>query len=284
MHDNTAATPNPTQATRRACAGPAHRLVNSLIKYRDDPRNIPVKAVMMVYDAPAFSIVTLKKTGNKSPKDLEGKTLGSPAGSAALAIFPALAKKNGLDEKKITWINMAPNLQEQMMLQGQVAASAVFSATSYMNLVSQNVDPDKDIRWIFYNDHGLDLYSNGVLVSNKLLKDNPKAVSSLVKAINIAFKECVARIDACIDNLAVNEPLINKDIEKRRLTYVLKSSVLTPEADELGLGDIKDARMSNAIAQIAQSYNLQRLPAVSEVFSRAALPPKADRMIKLPGN
>lgn len=247
------------------------------------PGEAPVM-VYMVYNRAPFALITKAGSDIKSLKDLEGKTLGSPAGSAALAIFPALAKKNGLDEKKITWINMAPNLQEQMMLQGQVAASAVFSATSYMNLVSQNVDPDKDIRWIFYNDHGLDLYSNGVLVSNKLLKDNPKAVSSLVKAINIAFKECVARIDACIDNLAVNEPLINKDIEKRRLTYVLKSSVLTPEADELGLGDIKDARMSNAIAQIAQSYNLQRLPAVSEVFSRAALPPKADRMIKLPGN
>ena len=60
--------------------------------------------------------------------------------------------------------------------------------------------------------------------------------------------------------------------------------MLTPEAAELGVGDIKDARMSNAIAQIAQSYNLQRLPAVSEVFSRAALPPKADRMIKMAGN
>jgi hypothetical protein len=33
MDDKTAATPKPTQATRRACAGPAHRLVNSLIKY-----------------------------------------------------------------------------------------------------------------------------------------------------------------------------------------------------------------------------------------------------------
>jgi NitT/TauT family transport system substrate-binding protein len=223
------------------------------------PGEAPVM-VYMVYNRAPFALITKAGSDIKSLKDLEGKTLGSPAGSAALAIFPALAKKNGLDEKKINWINMAPNLQEQMMLQGQVAASAVFSATSYMNLVSQNVDPDKDIRWIFYNDHGLDLYSNGVLVSSKLLKENPKAVSSLVKA------------------------MINKDIEKRRLNYVLKSSVLTPEAAELGVGDIKDARMSNAIAQIAQSYNLQRLPAVSEVFSRAALPPKADRMIKLPGN
>ncbi len=247
------------------------------------PGEAPVM-VYMVYNRAPFALITKAGSDIKTLKDLEGKTLGSPAGSAALAIFPALAKKNGLDEKKINWINMAPNLQEQMMLQGQVAASAVFSATSYMNLVSQNVDPDKDIRWIFYNDHGLDLYSNGVLVSNKLLKENPKAVSSLVKAINTAFKECVARVDACIDNLAVNEPLINKDIEKRRLTYVLKSSVLTPEAAELGLGAVKDARMSNAIAQIAQSYGLQRLPAVSEVFSRAALPPKADRMVKMAGN
>ena len=118
------------------------------------------------------------------------------------------------------------------------------------------------------------------MVSGKLLKDNPKAVSSLVKALNTGFKECVARIDACIDNLAVNEPLLNKDIEKRRLTYVLKTSVMTPETAELGLGDVKDARMTSAIAQIAQSYNLQRLPAVSGVFSRVALPPKSERAFK----
>jgi NitT/TauT family transport system substrate-binding protein len=246
------------------------------------PGEAPVM-VYMVYNRAPFALITKANSDIKSLKDLEGKTLGSPAGGAALALFPALAKKNGLDEKKINWINMAPNLQEQMMLRGQVAASAVFSATSYMNLVSQNVDPDKDIRWIFYNDHGLDLYSNGVLVSNKLLKENPAAVSGLVKAVNTAFKQCVSQVDACIDNLAVHEPLINKDIEKRRLNYVLKTSVLTAESEELGLGDIKDSRMTNAIAQIAESYNLQRLPAVSEVFSRAALPPKADRMLKPSG-
>src|SRR5215510_16139055 len=33
--------------------------INILVKYRDNPRNLPVKMVMMVYDTPAFSIVTL---------------------------------------------------------------------------------------------------------------------------------------------------------------------------------------------------------------------------------
>jgi len=30
--------------------------INSLVKYRDNPRNLPVKAVMMVYDTPALAI------------------------------------------------------------------------------------------------------------------------------------------------------------------------------------------------------------------------------------
>ena len=41
--------------------------INLLVKYRDNPRNLPVKAVMMVYDAPAFSIVTLRKSGIAKP-------------------------------------------------------------------------------------------------------------------------------------------------------------------------------------------------------------------------
>ena len=61
-------------------------------------------------------------------------------------------------------LNMAPNLQEQMLLQGQVDVIAIFTATSYMNLVALKLDPDKDFRWIYYSDAALDLYSNGVMV------------------------------------------------------------------------------------------------------------------------
>ena len=60
---------------------------------------------------------------------------------------------------------VAPNLQEQLLLHGHVDVSAVFTATSYMNLVAIKQDPDKDFRWIYYADSGLDLYSNGLMVS-----------------------------------------------------------------------------------------------------------------------
>jgi NitT/TauT family transport system substrate-binding protein len=89
----------------------------------------------------------------------------------------------------------------------------------------------------------------------------------------------VADPDAAIALLAAQEPLLNRDIEKRRLTYVAKTLIATPEAAELGVGDIRDARMSEAIAAIVASYELPRTPAVKDVFDRAFLPPKSERVL-----
>ena len=190
-----------------------------------------------------------------------------------------LAKKNGLDPAQVEIINMAPNLQEPMLLQGRVDISAVFTATSYMNLVALKLDPEKDFRWIYYSDSGLDLYSNGVMVSAKLAKEKPEAVKGLVRAIAKAMRETVGNPDAAINLLATKEPLINKDIEKQRLLYVVKTLISTPEATELGVGDVKDSRLSEAISAIVSSYELPRTPAVNVVFDRSFLPPKADRTL-----
>src|SRR5260370_632448 len=160
---------------------------------------------------------------------------------------------------------------------GFADADAVFTATSYMNLVAQKLDPDKDFRWISYADSGLDLYSNGIMVSAKLAKEKPAAVKGLVRAINRALRESMADPDAAIALLAAREPLITKDIEKRRLIYVYKTLIDTPEAHELGIGDASDARLTSAIATIAESYELPRVPTATEVFNRSFLPEKAER-------
>ena len=242
------------------------------------PADAPVM-VYMIYSKAPFALLVKADSPIKGIADITGKKLGSPAGGAALKLFPLLAKKNNLDPAKVEVVNMAPNLQEQMLLQGQVDISAVFTATSYMNLVALKLDPDKDFRWIYYSDAGLDLYSNGVMVSQKLAKEKPQAVKGLVRAINKAMKDCLANPDAAIELLAKQEPLLNKDIEKRRLVYVAKTLIATPEATELGIGDMKDARMTDAIATIKDAYELPKSPSVDSVFSRSFLPAKSDRTL-----
>ena len=235
--------------------------------------------VYMIYSKAPFALLVKADSPIKTIADSAGKKLGSPAGGAALKLFPLLAKKNGLDPTKVEVVNMAPNLQEQMLIRGDVDISALFTATSYMNLVALKLDPDKDFRWIYYSDGGLDLYSNGIMVSQKLAKEKPEAVKGLIRAVAKAMKDCIANPDAAIELLAKQEPLLNKEIEKRRLVYVVKTLIATPEAGEIGIGDIKDTRMADAIAAIVAAYELPKSPKVEDVFSRAFLPPKAERAV-----
>ncbi len=244
------------------------------------PGTAPVM-VYMIYNRTPFALMAKASSPIRSLKDLEGRTLGSPANGAAMKMFPVLAEIAGIDESKVKWLNMAPNLQEQMLLQGQVDASAVFSVTSYMNLVAQRLDPDKDIRWFHYADHGIDLYSNGVMVSPALIRERPEAVAGLVRAINRGMADAIANPDAAIEALAKREPLINRDIEKRRLQYALRGVILTGEAAQIGVGDLSDARLKRSISQLAKAFELKREPEVSEIFDRRFLPPLAQRQFKL---
>jgi NitT/TauT family transport system substrate-binding protein len=242
------------------------------------PGETPVM-VYMIYNKAPFALLTKAASPIRTFKDLSGKKLGTPPGGASFKLLPLLAKKSGIDYATINVLNVAPNLQEQMLLQGQVDVIAIFTATSYMNLVALKLDPDKDFRWMFYSDAGLDLYSNGVMVSPKLANERPEAVKGLVRAINQAMREVLANPDAAIDLLAKKEPLLNKEIEKQRLLYVARTLIATPEAAELGAGDVKDARMNAAIDTIAAAFELPRKPAASDVFNRSFLPPKSERML-----
>jgi NitT/TauT family transport system substrate-binding protein len=253
--------------------------INAVIQAAAErPDEAPVM-VYMIYSKAPFALLVKAESPIHTIKDLAGRKIGGPAGSAALKLVPALAKQNGLDPGKIETTNMAPNLQEQMLVRGQVDVSAIFTATSYMNLVALKLDPDKDFRWLSYADFGLDLYSSGVMVSAKLAREKPDAVKGLVRAINRALKENAANPDAAIAGLAKAEPLINKDIEKRRLTYVYDTLIATPEAARLGIGDVDDARLGRSIGIIAESYGLARPPTPARVFDRQFLPAVAERTL-----
>jgi NitT/TauT family transport system substrate-binding protein len=239
--------------------------------------------VYMIYNRSPFALIVKSSSAIKTLKDLEGKSLGVPAGSATHRMLTPLARKNGVDDSKIKVVNVAPNLVEQMLVQDEVDVIAAFAATTYMNLVAQRQDPEKDFRWFFYEDYGLDLYSNGVMVSQKLLQAKPEAVRGLVRAINRALIEVAADPSAGVAVLQKVEPLLKPEIEQPRLIYFLEKQMITPETKALGIGDIDDKRMANAIATVADAYALPRKPELNEVFDRSFLPPKSERELTMPG-
>ena len=86
---------------------------------------------------------------------------------------------------------MQPNLREQMLMQGQVDGVFGYVNTIRFSAKLIGVDPDKKLRCINFGDYGMDLYSNAIIVSKKLIKENPKAVRA----------SCARSTRACVDSL-----------------------------------------------------------------------------------
>lgn len=236
----------------------------------------------MYYNSAPFALITLADGGIAALEDIEGTRLGTPAGAVAGLMLPALAELNGIDASGIEIINMAPQLQEQMLLGGQVDVSAVFSVTSYANMLGMGLDPETDLNWFMYAEYGLPLYSNGLMVSRELLEENPEAVAGLTRAINRALIGVAEDMEAGMQPLARVEPLLDPQLEALRFEFALRNHVLTEETMEIGLGAIDPERMEAAIELLVGLYDLPRAPAVEEVFDASFLPPLEERQLTLP--
>jgi MFS family permease len=207
------------------------------------PQDAPVM-VYMIWNQPPFAIVTKNGSGINSIKDFEGHTLGGAQGTPTTRLLPVFVQKNKLEGEKIKISNMAPNLQEPMLIKGDIDAALVFNITSYFNLVLNRQDPDKDYKWFSFGDYGMDLYSNGVMVSKKLLASNPKAVEGLVCAINKGLiavaKEQNASMEAKYRDLAVglNEfaGYLSVGLTAFLTGYIASRYGLRPQPFYLGIG------------------------------------------------
>jgi NitT/TauT family transport system substrate-binding protein len=179
---------------------------------------------------------------------------------------------------------MAPNLQEPMMIRGQIDGAFVFTSTSWFNLIANRQDPANDYNWFQFEDYGMDLYSNGVMVSRALLAENPEAVAGLVRAVNRATLEVIASEDGVADAIAAFDNLVNVELEMDRYRFALENLMNAPETADIGMGDLDDERLARSIDIVARGYDLERRPSPDEIFSRDFLPPLDERRVSFATN
>jgi NitT/TauT family transport system substrate-binding protein len=253
--------------------------INSLVKYRDNPRNLPVKAVMMVYDTPAFSIVSLKKNGIAKPKDLEGKVLGAPAADGAYAQWPIFVQANKIDAAKVKIENIGFPVREPMLAQGKVDAIAGFWFSSYMNLKANGVNGD-DIVVLLMKDYGVDLYGNVIIANPDTMRFAPKAVAGFVRATIRGIQDTVKNPEAAIDSLMKRNPIAKRDVELERLKLSLAKNFVTPEVQKNGLGAVDMKRLERSIDQIGLTFQYTNKPKAADIFTAQYLPPKEQRLVK----
>lgn len=243
-----------------------------------EPETAPVM-VYLLYNRAPFAIISRVDGPIQSLPDVDGHVVASPAGSATFRLFPALAEANGFDGSNVEVLNADQSLIEQLLIRGDADAIAQFGSTSYMNFIALGRDPDTEFNWFFYSDNGLDLYSNGIVVSQAMIAEQPEAVEGLVRAINRAIMDVVADPQVGIDVLLEIEPLTDAALEMQRLQYTIDNQLRTEETAALGLGDLSMERLAASIGTIAEVYELAVTPDAQVIFNGAFLPPLEERLL-----
>ena len=252
---------------------------NALVEYDAKTPGSKIQGVYMVYNATPAAVFVLKKSGITKPADLAGKTLAAPIFDAGRKAWPAFAKSNKLAVDAVKWQTVEPALRETLLARGDVDGITGFYFTSLLNLEARGVKSD-DIVALKYPDFGVELYGNAIIASPKLMAENPKAVAGVLRAFNKALKEVIANPAAAIAYVKERDPLINADLETRRLKLALDSSVVTPEVKLIGLGAVTPERMQRSIAETAEAYALPKVPTAADLFNPNFLPSKTDRTLK----
>ena len=243
-----------------------------------DAPNKPV-AVMMVYNNTPAAVMALKKSGIKTPADLNGKKLGAPVFDAGRRGFPIFQKANGI--AGVTWVSMDPPLRETMLARGEVDAITGFSFTSLLNLEARGVKPE-DVVTFMYQQYGVKLYGNVIIASPKLIRENPQAIKAFLSAFAKGAKEVMAKPEAAVQYIKQRDGIIDTKLEERRLKMAINDVVASPDARAEGFGELNPGRLSLMASQVSDAFNTKTRVNADTIWNGAFLPSKAELNILPP--
>ena len=236
-----------------------------------DAPNKPV-AIMMVYNDTPASVMALKKSGIKTPADLNGKKLGAPVFDAGRRAFPIFSKANNISG--VQWTAMDPPLRETMLVRGDVDAITGFTFTSLLNLEARGVKAE-DVVVLPYPDHGVKLYGNAIIATPKILKENPAAVKAFLVAFSKGVKDVIANPAAAIQDVKARDGIVNVELETRRLKLAIDTVINSPNARAEGFGQVNGPRLALMASQVSDAFNTKSRVNPDAVWNDSFLPTKA---------
>ena len=170
---------------------------------------------------------------------------------------------------------MDPPLRETMLARGDVDAITGFTFTSLLNLEARGVKAE-DVVVLPYPDYGVKLYGNAIIVSAKLLKDNPAAVKAFLQAFTKGARDVIAKPDAAIEYVKARDGIINVALEQRRLRLAIDTVINSPDARSEGYGQVKAPRLALMASQVSDAFGTKTRVSPDAVWNGSFLPSAAE--------
>jgi NitT/TauT family transport system substrate-binding protein len=236
-------------------------------------KDLDAVGLMNVYANSPQGLYWLKSSGIQSAKDLAGKKIGNPAGDGARTMWPALAKRLGVDPNSVTWVNIAANAKL-----GALKAKTIDATTSFFNLHHIFArELGNDMGFLAWKDAGVNPYGNSIIANGKWLAANKPVAEKFIKITQKAFADCARKPEPCVQALIeANSGLIyQSELDNWHLVTMLMND---ETARTVALGWHDDKRMADDYALIAEYLKLEKPYDVKTAYTNEFL----DKSVKMP--
>jgi NitT/TauT family transport system substrate-binding protein len=226
------------------------------------------KMIAVIYQKAPYAVFTLKSGANLTePKQIEGLEIGSGAGSFTQKVIEAFMIENGLNPATVKYTNIDPAARVGMLVSKKIPAIETF-AMSQPGIAKA---APGDAQTFLFADHGLKLYSNGILARADYLAANPAIAKAFVKASLQGWRDTIADPKEAAAIVAKYVKGLDPDIALAEIDIV-DDLVVTPRTKADGLGAIDPGIMTASVALIAKSIDNGGKVQAADVYDTSFLP------------
>lgn len=234
-----------------------------------------VKMVAVNYQKPPYCVFSLNPGANvTSPKDMVGLEFGSSTASFVWKIHQAFMKMHGLDPSTLRVVNIDGAARVPMLAARKVQAIDLFvmSEPGIRRAVK-----DAEPKCLLLADHGLDIYANGIGVTEDFLQKNPGVVRGFVRAALRGWKDALANPEEASRLQVQFVKALDPGIIVEEL-HIVRRLAVVPDTEKNGLGWMNREKMRRTVDFINNNVEVPgRKLTLEDVYREGFLPAPAIR-------
>jgi NitT/TauT family transport system substrate-binding protein len=227
------------------------------------------KMVAVIYQKAPYAVFSLRSGANVTkPEQLENLEIASGAGSFTQKVIEAFMTEKKLKADTVKFTNVDPAARIGMLVAKKIPAIETF-AMSKPGLVKAT--SEQETQMFLFADHGLKLYSNGILVKDSHLQANAAQVRAFIKASLDGWRDTIANPKAAAEIVAKYIKGLDPDVVLQEIAIV-NDLVVTPDTKAKGLGSIDPATMAASVDMIAQNTGAAGKVNAKDAYDASYLP------------
>ncbi|MFQ5915192.1 MAG: ABC transporter substrate-binding protein [Nitrospinota bacterium] len=224
-----------------------------------------------VWHAKSMHIIYARKDrGINTIQNLEGKLIGAAPDEDGMLLFPALAERTGVTASKVRWVEIEPGSKVPSLIAGKVDATVAFvtEGPTILGTAKKNKVP---IIGFLYADVGLDVYSNGLLFTEKRIAGEGDLIRRFLRGTLRGLAWGAENPEEATDIFVKHKPEVSRVFAREHWRLAVQH-MLTPDTEMNGLGHIGYRKMKFTRDIMAKIRNIKNVEPVEAYYTNEFLP------------